>query len=303
MERWGIIYSPKSGVRHTHQRWEEIRQYLKDSGVEYDFVQSEGGGSERRLATMLAKNGYTTIIIVGGDRALNHALNGIASLDVDLLQTIRLGVIPNGNMNDFASYWGLQEDNPKKSVEALLNGRVRRVDLGVFECGDNVQYFLNCVNVGLVANVADLRHKTYRFWGLSVLSYLSSMFLLLFQRMETKMKFTINHEKIDEKLMSVCISNCRGYGQTPNAVPYNGMLDVSLISYPAITQLFVGMSLLLTGRFLSSRNVRPYRTRQRVTVEDMGNSKICVDGLVLDSLKAPFQVYVMKENVNFIIPV
>ncbi len=302
MERWGIIYSPKSGVRHTHRRWEEIRQCLGERGVDYDFVQSEGGGSERRLAAMLANNGYTYIIIVGGDRALNHAINGVASLGDEALEAVRLGVIPSGNVNDFASFWGLCEDDPGRSVDALRRGRVRRVDLGVIEWDEGRHYFLNCVNIGLVANIADLRHKTYRFWGMSGLSYLSSMFLLLFQRMETRMRLAINHERVDERLVSVCIGNSRGYGQTPNAVPYNGMLDVSLISYPAVTQLFVGMSLMLTGRFLSSRNVRPFRTRRSVRVEDVGNARVSADGLVLTGLKAPFRVSVRKEAVNFLIP-
>ena len=75
MERWGIIYSPKTGVLHTHRQWEKIRQHLNARGVEYDFVQSEGGGSEERLAAMLAKNNYTTIIVVGGDGALNRVIH------------------------------------------------------------------------------------------------------------------------------------------------------------------------------------------------------------------------------------
>ncbi len=304
MERWGIIYSPKSGVRRSHRRWEEIRSLLGERGVEYDFVQSEGSGSERRLAAMLAKNGYETIVVVGGDMALNHAVNGIASVDTSLLERVRLGVIPNGHINDFASFWGLDEDAPRRSVDALLGGRLRRVDLGVLEpSGEEPPlYFLNCVNVGLVASIADLRHKTYRFWGMSVLSYLSSMFLLLFQRMETRMRLTVDHETIDERLMTLCVSNCRGYGQTPNGVPYNGMLDLSVVSVPAVSQLFVGMSLLQTKRFLAFHHVRPLRTRRTVSVEDTGGAKVSIDGLVLSDLRPPFRIGVRKEMVNFIIP-
>ncbi len=302
MDRWGIIYSPKSGIKRTHRRWEEIRLLLEERGVRYDFVQSEGSGSERRLAAMLAQNGYETIVMVGGDIALNHAVNGIASVGEGLLGKVRLGVIPNGHVNDFASYWGLREDDPRLSVETLLGGRVRRVDLGVVEGEAGRQYFLNCVNVGLVASIADLRHKTYRFWGLSSLSYLSSMFLLLFQRMETRMSLGVNHETIEERLMSVCISNCRGYGQTPNAVPYNGMLDVSVISCPQVRQLFVGLSLLQARRFLAFRHVRPYRSRKPVRVLETGQARVSVDGLVCPQLKAPFRVSVQREAVNFIIP-
>lgn len=302
MERWGIIYSPKSGVRHTHRRWEQIRQCLDEFQVEYDFVQSEARDSELRLAEMLVKNGYRTLIVVGGDGALNRVLNGILSLGSDILEEVRLGVIPNGHGNDFAEFWGFEEDDPRKSVEWLVKGRVRKVDLGVLRCGDREHYFLNCVSMGLVATIIDLKRKAYHFWGLSSLSHLTSMFLLLFQRLEKRIRLLINHERIDKKVMTICIGSAHGYGLTPNAVPYNGMLDVSVVSHPAIAQLVEGMGLLVTGRFLNHRNVKAYRTQQVVTVEEMGRMKVSADGQVLHGIRAPFQVSVLQERVNFIIP-
>ena len=99
------------------------------------------------------------------------------------------------------------------------------------------RFFLNCVNVGLVANIMNIKHKTRRFWGMLTLSHLSSMFLLLFQRMEHKMHFKVNLDDIDKSVMTVCISSARGYGQTPSGVPYNGLLDVSVVSHPEISQM------------------------------------------------------------------
>lgn len=89
----GIIYCPKDGVRHIHKEWEAIRSYLTEKGVLYDFVQSEGPKSVERLAAMLASNGYTTIIIVGGDAALNRALNGVLSQGEEVRRSVAFGVI------------------------------------------------------------------------------------------------------------------------------------------------------------------------------------------------------------------
>lgn len=302
MERWGIIYSPKSDVRHPHRRWEQIRRCLDEFQVEYDFVQSETRESEHRLAAMLVQNGYRTLIVVGGDGALNRVLNGMLSLGTEVLQQVRLGVIPNGHGNDYAKFWGFDEDNPRQSVEWLVKGRVRKVDLGVLRCGDREHYFLNCVSMGLLATIIDLKRKTYHFWGLSSLSHLTSMFLLVFQRMERRMRLVVNHERIDRNVMTVCIGNCHGYGLTPNAMPYNGMLDVSVVSHPAIAQLMEGMGLLFMGRFLNHRNVKAYRTSQPVQVERTDRVKISADGQVLYGIRAPFLVSVLQERVNFIIP-
>ena len=302
MERWGIIYSPKSGVMRTHKRWEKIREQLNDRGIEYDFVQSEGGGSEERLAAMLAKNGYTTLVVVGGDGALNRVIQGVFDLDPELRRTITFGIIPNGHGNDYARFWGLDEDNPTEAVDVLLRRRIRRVDLGILHEGGHEHYFLNCMNVGLAASIMNIRHKTYRFWGMSAMSYLSSFFIMLFHRMEHRMKLTVNHETIEHSLMNVCIGNAHGYGLTPNAVPYNGMLDVTTISHPAVSQLLAGMYMLLTGKFLTHRNVRPYRSRQRIQFHEIGRSRVSLDGQVLGEVQMPMEVSVRQEWVNFIIP-
>lgn len=302
MERWGIIYSPKSGVLRTHRRWEKIRRYLNEHGVEYDFVQSEGRGSEERLAAMLAKNGYETIIIVGGDGALNRAIQGVLSVDLELRKTITFGIIPNGHGNDYAKFWGIDESEPLKAVDVLLRRRIRKVDLGILHEGERDHYFLNCVNVGLAASIMKLKHKTYRFWGLSSLMYLSSFFLLLFHRMEHKMRLSVNHEQVEGRLMDVCIGNAQAYGLTPNAVPYNGMLDVTTISHPAISQLLAGMYLLVTGKLLSHRNVRPYRSRQKIRLQEIGRSCVSIDGQVVSNIALPMEVSVRQEWINFIIP-
>ena len=75
--RWGIIYNPKAGSRKAQKRWKEIRDYMELRNVKFDYVQSEGFGSVERLARTLANNGYRTIVVVGGDGAINDAINGI----------------------------------------------------------------------------------------------------------------------------------------------------------------------------------------------------------------------------------
>ena len=79
--KWGVIYNPKAGTRKVQKRWKEIKEYMDSKGVNYDYVQSEGFGSVERLAKILANNGYRTIVIVGGDGALNDAINGIMLSD------------------------------------------------------------------------------------------------------------------------------------------------------------------------------------------------------------------------------
>lgn len=300
--RWGIIYCPKEGMTGSQKYWQSIRKYLKEKDVHYDFVQSEDKSSVERLAAMLASNGYTTIVVVGGDAALYRALNGLFTVDFQHFSGIALGVIPYGWANDFARFWGLSDDDYKKAVDTIIERRLRKVDVGYCQNEEGTRrYFLNCVNVGLVANIMKIKHKTQRFWGMRSLSFFSSMFLLLFQRMETMMHLKVNQDEINKKVMTVCIGNSWGYGQTPSGVPYNGWLDVSIVSHPELTKMFEGLWLLIWGRFLNYKNVKVYRTR-KVYILEHHKSCVSLDGAVWDDSKGALEIGIIPECLNFIIP-
>ena len=298
-----MLYCPKHGKAN---RWKKIEKCLKEQGIRYDFVQSESTGSVERLMRMLISNGYKTIILVGGDSALNDAVNCLMEVEPEVRNTISLGVIPNGLINDFARYWGFREGEIEQTVGWLKQHRVRKVDVGciryVNKNGDRCRrYFLNCVNIGLTASIMNLRRRTRRIFGSQTLSFVFSSRLLLFQRMEYKIRMRINSEVIDRKVMTVCIGSGSGYGQTPNAVPYNGLLDVSVVYHPKVVQLFGGVYLLLTGKFLNHKSVHPYRTSE-VAVDEACHALVSCDGRLMGTPEGAFKVTVEQEVIQFIIP-
>ena len=301
--RWGVLYCPKHGKA---KRWKRIEKCLKEKGIIYDFVQSESTGSVERLMRMLINNGYKTIVLVGGDSALNDAVNCLMEAEPSVRERIALGVIPNGLINDFARYWGFRESEVEQTVEWLSQRRIRKVDLGCIRYmnkkGERCRrYFLNCVNIGLTASIMNLRRRTRRILGSQTLSFVLSSLLLLFQRMEYKVKMRINSETIDRKVMTVCIGSGSGYGQTPNAVPYNGLLDVSVVYHPKVFQLLGGIYLLLTGKFLNHKRVHPYRTSE-VSVEEARHALVSCDGRLMGTPEGSFKITVEQEVLQFMIP-
>ena len=102
--------------------------------------------------------------------------------------------------------------------------------------------------------------------------------------------------------VTVCIGNANGYGQTPNAVPYNGLLDVSVVYHPEITQLFEGIYLFVKGKFLNHRSVHPYRTRE-VIVKEASHALVGIDGRLMKTPVGAYAISVEQEVVNFLIPV
>jgi diacylglycerol kinase family enzyme len=303
---WGVLYCPKTGIGSKQKRWEKIEAALKERGLVYDMVQSETSDSVERLMTMLINNGYKTIVIVGGDSALNDAVNCLMKEEKRVRDEIALGVIPNGVMNDFARFWGFGEDNIEQTIGWLAHRRVRKIDLGCIRYTNKQdekchRYFLNCLNIGMTADIMNLRRQTRRLFGSRTLSFITSVFAMLFHRMEYKMKLRINSDVIDRKVMTVCIGSGPGYGQTPNAVPYNGMLDVSVVYHPEVVQLIEGLWLLITGRFLNHRNVHPFRTTE-VHVDEARKAMVGIDGRLMKTPVGAFRVGIEQEVINFLIP-
>lgn len=144
-------------------------------------------------------NGYRTIVIVGGDGALNDAINGIMLSDAEDKENIALGMIPNGIGNDFAKYWGLSTEY-KPAVDCIINHRLKKIDVGFCNFYDGKEhqrrYFLNAVNIGLGARIVKITDQTKRFWGVKFLSYVAALFSLIFERKLYRMHLRIKDEHI-----------------------------------------------------------------------------------------------------------
>lgn len=301
--KWGVIYNPKAGTRKVQKRWKEIKEYMDQKGVAYDYVQSEGFGSVERLAGILANNGYTTIVVVGGDGALNDAINGIMLSNAEHKEDIAIGIIPNGIGNDFARYWDIGMDY-KQAVDWIIKNRHRKIDVGFcnFYDGEKHQrrYFLNAINIGFGARIVKVTDGTKRFWGVKFLSYLAAFFLLFFERNLYRMHLRINDEHIRGRIMTVCVGNACGYGQTPSAVPYNGWLDVSVIYRPQLLQTMSGLWMLIQGRILNHKVVKSYRTK-KVKVLRAKNAAVDLDGRILPK-HFPLEIGILPEKITLIIP-
>lgn len=304
---WGIVYCPKHGFRSTAKRWKRIERQLVANGIDYDKVQSESTDSVERLVKMMVNNGYKTIVLVGGDSALNDAVNCLMLFDSSIRSQVRLGIIPNGLMNDFAHFWNVSENDLEENVASLAKEKVRKIDVGCIRYTNKKgeacrRYFLNCVNIGFVAAIMNLRRRTRHVFGSRLLSFLFSFLLLIFQRLEYKMRVKINTDEIKRNVMTICVGNATGYGQTPNAVPYNGLLDVSVVYHPEIAQIFEGIYLFVRGKFLNHRSVHPYRT-SKVEVLEAQKALVGVDGRLMQTPVGAYTITVEQEVVNFILPI
>lgn len=306
MKNIGIIYCPNHRpFSSPSKRWKKISAILDAHGIQYDMVQSESSNSVERLFNMLLNNGYETIIIAGGDSALNDAVNCLMKVEKRIRESVALGVIPNGTMNDFASFWGLTYHDLDYAVASIAQHRIRKVDAGCIKYQNKkgeskTRYFLNSVNIGLLAAIQKLRQETRRKLWSRKLSFIISAVLLLFMKKFFRITYSINYVKEEHRISTLCIGSAFGYGQTPNAVPYNGMLDVTVVRHSAVSEIVGGLYLFARGKILNHKRIMPYRSRA-IEIDIPNGTPVSIDGHPMETPCGTFKVTVQQEMINFII--
>lgn len=301
-----VIYCPSHRpLSSPAKRRRHIEALLSAADIRYDLVQSDHAQNVERIVSRAIADGYDRIVIAGGDSALCDTANCLMALERHERERLTIGVIPNGTMNDFAAYWGFRYNNTEEAVAAIAQGRVRRIDVGVIrytnERGEERRrYFLNSVNIGLLAAIQRLRQQTRHTFGSRHISFAFAFIALLFQKMAYAITYTINHETERHHVATMCVGSALGYGQTPNAVPYSGMLDVTVVCRTAMLSLVEGIYLFLRGEILNHRRVRPYRTRT-VEVSAPPHTPVSIDGHPMETPAGPFRIDIEQEEINFII--
>ncbi len=301
--KWGIIYVPKAGVSNAQKQWNKIKEYLEFRKVDYDSFQAKVGESIESTTRDMIDKGFRNIVVVGGDEALNDAINGIMFVPREILKELTLGIIPNGIGNDFASFWGMNVDNYKQAIHNIIQRKIKKIDIGYCSYREGneekVRYFLMAVNIGLGAQAIRLSDICMKY-GMKNPSYLIALVSLFKERKQYKMRIKVNNEEINDKIMTLCIGNSRGYGLTPSAVPYNGWIDVSVVSRPKLFQMIRGFYMLLHRQILNHEMVKPYRTKS-VEILEVSGAMTCLDGRTLNHT-VPLTVSLEPAVLNFIIP-
>ena len=128
-----FIYNRSSGQRYIAKK---LESRLKKLELIKEFHQTNKKDTVESLTRQGIENQFTTIVVIGGDGAINHALQVLAKTEV------ALGVIPIGRNNIFAKT--LQLQSVSQAINTLLPRKTDLIDLGIA----NDVYFSSYLKVG-----------------------------------------------------------------------------------------------------------------------------------------------------------
>lgn len=270
-----LIVNPGAGkATEVNTKLEQVVQYLTEYGLKVDVAFAAPKKKAIPIARKAIKDGYHSVIVMGGDGTICAVIRGLAGSKVNL------GIIPSGTMNDIARSLGIPED-VQQACALIASGQARKMDLGVVKTKQEGKfYFFHVVAVGLTATIFPKIKKIPK----GKFSRLGDA-IRTFLEYETKptVYLTLEDEsQVEVKTMLVTVSNIPLIGAknlvAPEASAEDGILDVAV--YPDFSKAE------LLNYFLQTTNegaaddskLQRYRAR-KVLVKSSPKMEVAGDGI------------------------
>lgn len=263
---WFVIVNPNAGRRKGEKDWLEIAALLNEAGIKFTNVFTEHPNHAVKLARKYIENGYRKIIVVGGDGTLNEVVNGVYTQKEYPPKEITLAMISVGTGND----WGRSFNIPmgyRDAIQVIKNFNTRLQDVGrVSYMSQNLpkqRHFINMAGLGFDAMVAKRTNKVKQQGKGGPFSYIISLFTSLVSYQSIKSRVIVDGQKTSADVFSMSVAICRfnggGMMQAPDAIPDDGLFDITIITRVSRFLVLRSIKKLYDGTFLSMPQVKTFR--------------------------------------------
>lgn len=282
MSKVKVIVNPTAGRGYASKVTPDIERHLRELGLAFDLVATSGPGDAVGLAEQAVREGFETIVAVGGDGTTHEVVNGMmAAREGEVVGT--LACIPTGSGNDFASMNGAPEDMGA-ACRLIAEGSTRVVDVGRLTVdGESQGYFSNAVGIGFDGLVV---RETQRFQRLrGVVMYLLSVLRTVFVTLRPmRSRIVLDDETIEQTTLMMVIANGPREGHTflvaPDAACDDGWLDLTISDNMPRAKILAYLPSVMNGTHLSHKGFMGRKARH-VTITSPDNMFFHVDGEIL----------------------
>lgn len=267
-DKWLVIINPNAGSGAGMKDSEKISRLLKNEGLSFEIRYTERKGHAIEYSLNGINEGFRNIITIGGDGTLNEVVNGVYMNKVCMATDITLGLIPVGTGNDWGRMFGIPLDH-EKAVKIIGENKRMLHDVGLVKYNEGTaqkeRYFINIAGLGFESIVVKrTNHQKERGHGGKAI-YFYNLLVTLFSYKNTKADIEIDGKKIKADVFSINIGNGRycggGMRQTPEAVPDDGLLDVTIIKNMGKFEIIRNLGILYDGTILSHPKIDGYKCK------------------------------------------
>jgi YegS/Rv2252/BmrU family lipid kinase len=272
---WFTIVNPNAGNGKGKKDWERISGLFTRENILIStrFTEKKGHGVE--LTREALAKGFRKIISVGGDGTLNEVVNGIFTQEACPSHEVVIGMIPVGTGNDWGRMFGIPLVY-EGAVNVIRENKIMPHDVGTitFYSGEGQQkrYFMNIAGLGFEAVVVRKTNHQKDKGRSSQTMYFYNLLSSLISYRRPSVNITIDGKTITTKAFSINVGNGRycggGMRQTPDALPDDGLLDITVIKDMGRIEVIKALKILYDGTILSHPKIDGYRsTNLKVTCE------------------------------------
>lgn len=244
-------------------------------------------GDARDIAAEAVREGFEVVIAAGGDGTLNEVVNGIGG------SPVRLGILPVGTMNVFATELGIPQGNLERAWSIIEQGNVVEVDLPKA----NDTHFIQLAGVGLDAEVVRKTTADSKK-ALGPLSYLLTLVQVAAHK-PSRVMLEAEGGRIREGSFAL-IGNGRLYGGPfpvfQRASLFDGLLDVLVFQNQSHWDVVRYFQAIAFGTHPQLPDVEYFQT-STLRVTSSGDVPVELDGEVAGMLPCLFSVSSQKLRV------
>lgn len=265
-DHWYAIINPRSGSGRAERHWKKISSFLKQEGIVYEphFTQAPGHATD--LARQGIAQGFRKIISVGGDGTAHEVANGILSQDVVPSNEITMALIPVGTGND----WGRTVGIPRHwnaAVKTIREGKTFVQDVGTLEYGEGDavrhRYFVNIAGMGFEAFVGEYINPRKAAGKGGLLTYITALIKCLGKYEPQEATYSAGNMEVTKDVFSLACGICKynggGMKQCPDAIPDDGMLDLTVIHKVSRWTVIKNIARIFSGSFVKLPQVSQFR--------------------------------------------
>jgi len=281
MERFFAIVNPAAGGGRSAKLAGPAIAGVREKKLHVDVVASTGRGHAAQLAREAYDQGYRRFLAVGGDGTGHEILNGIFAGRHNV-ERVALGFLPFGTGNSFLR--DFTKDGAEASLQALMEGRSRPVDLLRLTHAKGEVYSFNLLSMGFTADVAALTNRVFKPFG--SLGYLLGVFVRVVQlhRRSLALRCDDDPQWDERRSLFLTFNNTKYTGGTmliaPQADPTDGLIE--FVRWGPIGRL--GLLRMLPRLYDGTHIKHPLAARRavrHVEFKAAGPVDVMIDGEVL----------------------
>jgi len=267
-KEWLAIVNPNAGNGKGLRDWHLIAEFIKQVNLSYTVKFTESKGHAMLLTSEAVKDGCRNIITIGGDGTLNEVVNGIFTVNTCPSSEISLALIPVGTGNDWGRMFGIPLDY-EKAVRIIKEGKQMLHDIGMLTYFDGAEkknrYFINIAGLGFESVVVKRTNYQKDRGRSGKAIYFYNLLMSLLSYKNTRAEIIVDGEKKSADVFSINVGNGKycggGMRQTPDALPDDGLLDVTVINGIGKIEIIRSLKMLYDGTILSHPKIDGYKCR------------------------------------------